>query len=508
MNKGKLLGSAVVLVIIFFVVISKDQTEEKYVTHVEAFAGIDAISKLLSERSPYFDINRDQVISKIDMVTEELGAKETIEVDEFLNGVKQIFSELGDRHASIKKLESELKTEKYYLPFALAPWQRDKVIALRQNPNLEYSLYLEKFPFLSKIQGENIIEFISRHDILNKYAPSQTRLSLGVEKMNEFYQVDDGFKIGDSVSLKFMSANEESDTLISVKLVNSKTKWREINKYVFQSKKTKEPYDYLRHTYGDGIEYLRLNQMFDKSKDNLFFQWLTEYMNSIRNSNALIIDIRHNSGGSRDLIDFFSNYFIKPNDFFVANYAKYKGKVTNTIKESLIKRSLYPFDHFIDDNTQRLVLEKFSSGLKNIKISKDKGYSDYYYMMLKNNNHFVDYYYFDKPVYLIINEHTFSAASVFASSFKGLSNIVLVGVCSDSSSGLAKSYEVSGLRLRFSHMLSFQKDGNLFDGKGTEPDIEINRSLNHIFGIEDHQLNMLLTKIDKQKIVPPPKAQN
>jgi hypothetical protein len=44
-------------------------------------------------------------------------------------------------------------------------------------------------------------------------------------------------------------------------------------------------------------------------------------------------------------------------------------------------------------------------------------------------------------------------------------------------------------------MLSFQKNGDLFDGVGTDPDIEIKRSIDQILSLEDHQLNVLLTKI-------------
>jgi hypothetical protein len=40
-------------------------------------------------------------------------------------------------------------------------------------------------------------------------------------------------------------------------------------------------------------------------------------------------------------------------------------------------------------------------------------------------------------------------------------------------------------------MVSFQKDGQILDGIGTKPDIEIERSLNQIFFKEDYQLNKL-----------------
>ena len=41
-------------------------------------------------------------------------------------------------------------------------------------------------------------------------------------------------------------------------------------------------------------------------------------------------------------------------------------------------------------------------------------------------------------------------------------------------------------------MVSFQKNGKILDGIGTEPDIVIERSLDQIFMKEDYQLNRLL----------------
>jgi len=93
---------------------------------------------------------------------------------------------------------------------------------------------------------------------------------------------------------------------------------------------------------------------------------------------------------------------------------------------------------------------------------------------------------------------TFSAASVFASSFKYLDNINIVGVSTDGASGMKKTYELpnSELRITMSHMLSYQKDGDLFDGTGTAPDIEIKRSVDQILGLEDFQLKKLLEIIN------------
>ena len=47
-------------------------------------------------------------------------------------------------------------------------------------------------------------------------------------------------------------------------------------------------------------------------------------------------------------------------------------------------------------------------------------------------------------------------------------------------------------------MVSFQKDGTLLDGYGTEPDIQLKRNLNQVLWKEDHQLDKLKAMISKK----------
>ena len=98
------------------------------------------------------------------------------------------------------------------------------------------------------------------------------------------------------------------------------------------------------------------------------------------------------------------------------------------------------------------------------------------------------------------NEKSFSAASVFASVFKGLPNIKLVGINTDGSSGNSERFELpnSKLRGKISTMVSFQKNGQILDGIGTKPDIIIERNLDQIFWKEDYQLNKLKELIKEE----------
>lgn len=78
-------------------------------------------------------------------------------------------------------------------------------------------------------------------------------------------------------------------------------------------------------------------------------------------------------------------------------------------------------------------------------------------------------------------------------------NIKVVGVNTDGSSGNSERFELpnSGFRGKISTMVSYQKNGKILDGIGTEPDIFIERSLDQILLKEDYQLNKLLEIINQ-----------
>ncbi|MFB1041054.1 MAG: S41 family peptidase [Polaribacter sp.] len=111
-----------------------------------------------------------------------------------------------------------------------------------------------------------------------------------------------------------------------------------------------------------------------------------------------------------------------------------------------------------------------------------------------------DKYHYYKPIYILANERSFSAASILVSVFKGLPNVKIGGVNTDGSSGNSERFELpnSELRGKISTMVSFQKDGQLLDGIGTKPDIKIERNLDQIFWKEDYQINKIIELIKAQ----------
>jgi C-terminal processing protease CtpA/Prc len=73
------------------------------------------------------------------------------------------------------------------------------------------------------------------------------------------------------------------------------------------------------------------------------------------------------------------------------------------------------------------------------------------------------------------DEHCGSATDIFLGSVQGLPNVTTMGRTSLGTSGRAKEFKLKESRLEFqvSTMVSYQKNGKLFDRNGVEPDIYV-----------------------------------
>ncbi|HMP30564.1 MAG TPA: hypothetical protein PKD85_13245 [Saprospiraceae bacterium] len=77
--------------------------------------------------------------------------------------------------------------------------------------------------------------------------------------------------------------------------------------------------------------------------------------------------------------------------------------------------------------------------------------------------------------------------------------LTIVGMNTDGSSGASKAFKLpnSKFEVRFTTMVSFQKNGIILDGFGTAPDIILRRDLNQILWKSDSQLESLKKTIKK-----------
>nr|WP_282097924.1 S41 family peptidase [Sinomicrobium weinanense] len=253
-------------------------------------------------------------------------------------------------------------------------------------------------------------------------------------------------------------------------------------------------------TVENNVGYIQITSMVGKEGSPIFFELLNDFMLKAKDSDALIIDVRDNGGGNRDLIQELAGYFVHPDSVYVVNATKQRGKLplNEDLKKELKSRFLFPKNEL--DSREQNAVDKFMAYFKPMYDLDSKKFSEYYFYILNGHKITQNKYYYNKPIYILANERTFSAASILVSVFKGLPNIKITGVNTDGSSGNSQRFELpnSELRGKISTMVSFQKDGKILDGIGTEPDIKIERNLDQVLFKEDYQLKKLKDLIKNQ----------
>jgi C-terminal processing protease CtpA/Prc len=244
------------------------------------------------------------------------------------------------------------------------------------------------------------------------------------------------------------------------------------------------------------IGYILLPQMYHFDKIKGLEQYIDATFSAFNNTKALIIDVRFNPGGVRDLTQKIASYIVpKSNTPWVANVAYLRTDEKDVTHNSMTGRFLYMKASNTFDDLDRESIGVFSNSFTTQKEFDTSKFSNPHYMVLKSGNKN-----YTKPIYILVNESSFSAATVFTSAFKGLPNVKIVGITTDGSSGNSKKVYLknSNIRVKISTMLSFQRNGKTLDGNGTEPDIYISEDEEQVLKGSDSQLKKVIKIINSQ----------
>ncbi|MEM1325330.1 MAG: S41 family peptidase, partial [Bacteroidota bacterium] len=409
----------------------------------------------------------------------------------------QLIGQLGDRHASVRGYDLP---DEYFLPFIIAPHER-KVIALEYvRAQKSFKELYADFPYLTAINGEAV------DSILPQICPEEVgapEIAYHFRAVRELRHIQERFAIlGRDLPKKstFTFSGEKGDTVVTLPLLHRS---KRLGRWSDRSEKREKLNDSLTisrqfQQLGD-VAYTRLADMVAPEEAPHFYNALHDFMHANRSSNALIIDIRGNGGGTRDLLRTLSPFLVHPDSIYVANIAYQRANTILTIdeKSSLHARYLFSLDE-LDESTRLFVNQWFSNFRPTVELNDDL-FSRPHFMLLRGSKD-SSYYHYNQPVYVLMDERSFSAASIMASALGVLPNVQLVGTTTDGSSGNSRSFYLPNtqLRIKASTMLSFQANGDLLDGIGTSPDITIPRSLDQIKWETDAQLEKLIKLIEQQ----------
>lgn len=461
----------------------------------EVIEDINYLDRRIMELSAYQGLNGFAYRDAFQEYIKSLGT-DSIDIVDFGVFLSDVIGRFGDRHAYAR--DYAMSTEKY-LPFTAAPFQ-GKMIGLTYQDSLrEFQLFQPQYPYLKEINGEAIGDYIKEILPEERHAPPkayQYRAARELAFIEYNYLLKDRELPDPS---EFIFSDGEKDTSLILPLRSEIVKgFRWEDKYSAFAISEDDMDDSLKAVRcfeidQNKIAYIRIPEMARFGGAKTYFQILNEFLNSIRNSKALIVDIRSNPGGRRDLIVEIAKYVVHPDSIYIVNLARQRGlpPFDEDMLDNHDDRYLYPLENW-EPRVKKAISSFMATYGPMYELPEDK-FSPWLYTVLDGKALSEGGYHYDKPVYLLADESSFSAASVFAATFKGLPNVTLVGITTDGSSGNTESFRLphSDIKIKLSTMASFQKDGRLLDGYGTEPDIAIDRSLDQLLWKEDYQLKKL-----------------
>ncbi|WP_313191410.1 S41 family peptidase [Sphingobacterium sp.] len=474
--------------------------QNKWLTKKQVVEDIEFLRKILNEKSSYAYLNGYDF--NVDFQNYLKMVKDSTRLENFGLFVTNTLAKIGDRHSSLSTIRGYDLNEDFFLPFAYAPIN-NKVLVLNYNQNRELALLNSKFPYVKKIDGMDINNFLKKIRPEDIKAPKETYFTLAVRDIRDIQKnyILLEKSLPKKIKLTLSNPTFKKDTVMAVSIVDKSKRLRPWDEkfevdYLFIKDEDYNKPEIIENLFSikDNIAYIKIPEMVNKDEAPLLFDKVNSFMKSIQNdSEALIIDVRANSGGTRDLLYEFAKYLVHPDSVYVVNITKQRGPIPlpEDYKKTLHNRFLYSFSE-LDKREQKVVTE-FLKTFNPIYELDNKKYSNYYFGLLNGQKLAKKSFYYNKPVYILANEKTFSAASVFVSVFKGIENIKIVGNTTDGSSGNSEWFDLPNSKLfgKISTMVSFQNNGKTLDGYGTEPDIRIERDINQVLWHTDSQLEKL-----------------
>lgn len=470
-----------------------------------AIADLTQFEDILKSVSSYSRLSTFDYKSALKKITDSIiKENNAVDINEFTNEIARVMSEIGDRHSSVKNESFNKKDHKTYnlkLPFGVATLN-GKFIALKKDlKGGNYKYCYNSHPYIKSINGTAIETLINTYNYRDKKAPEQAKHSRGSVAVQKYGELlfKNNIKCPDSVNVVFSDGKVEKTETFQLTTENNGYSSKLLQEhYIHIENISKKSFSGLSKIVAQHIGYITIPEMYHYEDVEGLENFIKNAFKSFSNTKALIIDIRNNPGGGREILQTIAGYIVQAEQSpWIANVA-YLRRDKNIIgdEESMSSRNLYSYNSEKLSDNDRKAIDKFSKGLKLSNTMDNSKFSSPFYMALHNGKKS-----YTQPVYILVNEESFSAASVFASAFKGLPNIKIAGETTDGSSGNSQTLYLknSNIKITVSTMLSFQRNGKTLDGNGTIPDIVTPADEKQVLNGYDSQLNKLIKIINSAK---------
>ena len=424
---------------------------------------LNQFKEQLEQRFAYLLTNRIDYHTAIEAIRQK--GSNGIRTQDLRLEIQQVLALFIDGHAGVRKLNFKADG----LPFYLHP-VAERVVAVKG----DRSGFLEAgYPFLVKINGLDINHWIAMADEYVAQGSAQLRLFDGTRRLRQgftHFREKLGLPVSDTIEVELLSSDQLKVKKRSIVLTN-------ISRSAPQSAMPS-------HIMENNIGYLRIPSF---SGDGPAEQDIETWMPKFRNTRGLVIDVRGNGGGSRigllRLVPYLMDKHNKPS---VANVCAYRLNEAFD-PDHLEIRFAYREDSEHWTDRERETIAHFKRDFTPQWAPPQGGFSDWHYLLLSKKDSSTKYHY-NKPIIVLHDAACFSATDIFLGALKNWRpNIKLMG--SPSSGGSARSVTSqlrhSKIYYRSGSMVSFQRNGMLYDTNGISPDYLVYPDPEYFIGGED-----------------------
>lgn len=214
----------------------------------------------------------------------------------------------------------------------------------------------------------------------------------------------------------------------------------------------------------------------------------------------IILDIRGNGGGGRELLYALAPSLFPPGDHAIV-YNVARGRIGPALADELptrplSNRGLAPQGWSGWTDTERAAIDRFREGFEPEHRVRDESFTDWQYGVLSASARTPRY---TGRVVVLMDDGCFSASDIFAAAMGEFDAVRLVGMPTSGGSARSRKWEVPGteLEVRLATMVSYQPNGQLFDGHGVVPDFRLDRSAEDLLAGQDAQLSRLVELLER-----------
>jgi hypothetical protein len=430
-----------------------DAVADTRLTRREAEEDLDQLEWLIENQYSYRDRIGFDYRAALDAIRCGLG--DGIARSDFAYQLHKLVAGFGDGHTRV--LDPDLKRGlcSRFLPF-LVDEAMERLVAFKADRS---DFLAPGFPFLRELDGRPVEDWLAAASRLAPAGSPQLQRLRAIRSLRYIEPLRSELALPPSSSVTVLLGSPDSSNAKEVVLPLASEcpiygAWPRTESRI------------LPHYIG----YLRIAPLMEAGPEAL--EALRADMDAFRDTNGIIIDIRHNGGGSRAPLRVLLPYFMSPDDEpRVVNVAAYRLGMEGS-DERFELRYLFPPDSPHFSEAERAAVRDVADTFQPEWQPPRGEFSDWHYVVISPAQNGRCFYY-DGPVVVLMDRCNFSAADIFLGAFKGLPNVTLMGQPSGGGSGCRVKHRLdhSLISIALSAMASYRPDGRLYDGRGIEPDI-------------------------------------